>query len=72
MGTQNLVLKRSGFAWLVSGKQRIRTFELNEYELNGCGTNTEVLQVLDINEEFEAEMAAAICHQWNKGVVAAS
>jgi hypothetical protein len=50
----------------VLGKQRIGAFELNEYDLNGCGTNTEVLQVMDVDEEFEAEMAAAICHQWKR------
>jgi hypothetical protein len=65
-GYADAVLKRSCFAWLVLGRQRIGAFELNEYDLNGCGTNAQVQQVMDVDEEFEAKLAAAVCHQWKR------
>ncbi len=53
------------FGWLVSGRKRIGAFELRAYDAVGCFNNHEFLEIMDLDEEFEARLSRVICDCWN-------
>jgi hypothetical protein len=62
------VLRTELFCWMRLGRRRIGAMALNTYCFNGCGSNGNILRVMDIDYGYEAELAHVLCSAWREVV----
>ena len=66
------VLRKELFCWILLGRRRIGAMALNTYCFNGCAANEHILETMDLDEDFEAELAHVLCNAWDSVVSDAS